>query len=69
MLIGAVLRNRYKIIKLLGSGGFGDTYLAEDLDFPVNPKPKCVVKHLKPNSNPQVLQIVRRLFESEAQVL
>jgi eukaryotic-like serine/threonine-protein kinase len=69
MLVGLILRNRYKIIKLLGSGGFGDTYLAEDLDLPENPKPKCVVKHLKPNSNPAVLQIVRRLFDSEAQVL
>ncbi|MFN6569146.1 bifunctional serine/threonine-protein kinase/formylglycine-generating enzyme family protein [Dendronalium sp. ChiSLP03b] len=64
---GTVLRNRYKIIKILGSGGFGDTYLAEDLDLPNHPK--CVVKHLKPNSDPAVLQIVRRLFDSEAQVL
>ncbi len=67
MLTGQILRNRYKIIKLLGSGGFGDTYLAEDLDLPNHPK--CVVKHLKPNSDPIVLQIVRRLFDSEAQVL
>lgn len=67
MLTGQILRNRYKIIKLLGSGGFGDTYLAEDLDLPNHPK--CVVKHLKPNSDPTILQIVRRLFDSEAQVL
>ncbi len=67
MLTGEILRNRYKIIKLLGSGGFGDTYLAEDLDLPNHPK--CVVKYLKPNSDPTVLQIVRRLFDSEAQVL
>jgi len=67
MLTGEILRNRYKIIKLLGSGGFGDTYLAEDLDLPNHPK--CVVKHLKPNSDPTVLQIIRRLFDSEAQVL
>ncbi len=64
---GTVLRNRYKIIKILGSGGFGDTYLAADLDLPN--QPKCVVKHLKPNTDPAVLQIVRRLFDSEAQVL
>ncbi|MBL1200369.1 MAG: SUMF1/EgtB/PvdO family nonheme iron enzyme [Nostoc sp. GBBB01] len=67
MLTGEILRNRYKIIKLLGSGGFGDTYLAEDLDLPNHPK--CVVKHLKPNSDRTVLQIIRRLFDSEAQVL
>ncbi|MEH1938205.1 MAG: bifunctional serine/threonine-protein kinase/formylglycine-generating enzyme family protein [Nostoc sp.] len=64
---GTVLRNRYKIVKILGSGGFGDTYLAVDLDLPN--QPQCVVKHLKPNSNPAILQIVRRLFDSEAQVL
>jgi eukaryotic-like serine/threonine-protein kinase len=64
---GTVLRNHYQIIKTLGSGGFGDTYLAQDLDLPG--QPKCVVKHLKPNSDPAVLQIVRRLFDSEAQVL
>ena len=67
MLIGEILRNRYKIIKLLSSGGFGDTYLAEDLDL--SNHPKCVVKHLKPNSDPTILQFVRRLFDSEAQVL
>jgi eukaryotic-like serine/threonine-protein kinase len=64
---GTVLRNHYQIVKILGSGGFGDTYLAVDLDLPN--QPKCVVKHLKPNSDPAVLQIVRRLFDSEAQVL
>ncbi|AFY35994.1 bifunctional serine/threonine-protein kinase/formylglycine-generating enzyme family protein [Calothrix sp. PCC 7507] len=64
---GTILRNHYKILYVLGSGGFGDTYLAVDLDLP--DQPKRVVKHLKPNSDPRVLQIVRRLFDSEAQVL
>ncbi|MBD2360242.1 SUMF1/EgtB/PvdO family nonheme iron enzyme [Anabaena minutissima FACHB-250] len=64
---GTILRNHYKIIKILGSGGFGDTYLAQDLDLPNHPQ--CVVKHLKPNSDPKVLEIVRRLFDSEAQIL
>ncbi|MCT7949960.1 bifunctional serine/threonine-protein kinase/formylglycine-generating enzyme family protein [Ancylothrix sp. C2] len=65
---GTLLRNRYQIIKLLGYGGFGDTYLAQDKDLPGHPF--CVVKHLKPKDpNPAVLPIARRLFESEAQVL
>jgi eukaryotic-like serine/threonine-protein kinase len=64
---GKILRNRYKITKILGSGGFGNTYIAQDLELPNHTH--CVVKHLKPNSDPAVLQIVSRLFESEAQVL
>ncbi len=65
---GKILRNHYKIIQSLGSGGFGDTYLAEDLDLPGNPK--CVVKHLKPkSSDPGVLPVAQRLFEREANTL
>ncbi|NEO56112.1 MAG: SUMF1/EgtB/PvdO family nonheme iron enzyme [Okeania sp. SIO3B5] len=65
---GKILRNHYKIIDTLGSGGFGDTYLAQDLDLPG--KPKCVVKHLSPkSSDPVVLAIAQRLFEREAETL
>ncbi|WP_051470083.1 serine/threonine-protein kinase [Fischerella sp. PCC 9605] len=68
MLLGTVLRNRYKILQQLGSGGFGDTYLAEDMDLPSHPK--CVVKHLQTrNPNPEFLQIAKRLFNQEAEVL
>ena len=68
MQSGQILRNHYKIIKSLGTGGFGDTYLAQDLDLPGNPK--CVVKHLKPKSlDPIVLSIARKLFEREAETL
>ncbi|WP_293118181.1 hypothetical protein [Okeania sp. SIO1I7] len=49
MQSGKILRNHYKIIDSLGSGGFGDTYLAQDLDLPG--KPKCVLKHLKPRGS------------------
>jgi len=67
-MLGRILRKRYQIIKLLGSGGFGDTYLAKDLDLPGHPY--CVVKHLKPKDpNPAVLPIARRLFEEEANIL
>jgi eukaryotic-like serine/threonine-protein kinase len=65
---GDLLRNRYRIEKALAAGGFGETYLAVDLDYPG--QPEVVVKHLKPQqSDPQALEIARRLFESEAGVL
>jgi eukaryotic-like serine/threonine-protein kinase len=65
---GDLLRNRYRIEKALAAGGFGETYLAVDLDYPG--QPKVVVKHLKPQqSDPKTLELARRLFESEARVL
>ncbi|MBD1940005.1 bifunctional serine/threonine-protein kinase/formylglycine-generating enzyme family protein [Microcoleus sp. FACHB-68] len=68
LVAGKILRNRYEIVKLLGSGGFGDTYLAKDRDLPGHPL--CVVKHLQPKDpNPAVLLVARRLFETEAEVL
>ena len=67
-MLGRTLRNRYQIIKFLGKGGFGHTYLAKDLDLPGHPQ--CVVKHLKPqNADPDLLLIAKRLFETEAQTL
>ena len=67
--IGQTLAGHYKIVKSLSSGGFGETYIAEDSHRPGNPK--CVLKHLKPanNNSPESLQTARRLFKSEAQVL
>ncbi|KYC40085.1 protein kinase [Scytonema hofmannii PCC 7110] len=65
---GKILDGRYKIVKVLGAGGFSETYIAEDIKLPGNPQ--CVVKQLKPaNSKPEQLTIARRLFTSEAQTL
>jgi serine/threonine protein kinase len=65
-MIGTTLRQRYQIIQNLRSGGFGETYVAEDLDIPVSPKPKCVVKRLKPKTIDPDMQ---RLFKKEAEIL
>ena len=68
MLIDRILRQRYRIIERIGGGGFGDTYLAIDLDFPG--KRKCVVKHLAPqNAAPEAVAIAKRLFKTEAECL
>jgi serine/threonine protein kinase len=67
-MIGKLLNEHYRIIKTLGVGGFGQTYLAEDLKAPGNPV--CVVKQLKPlNALPEELAKAESLFEQEAQKL
>ncbi len=64
----SILAGRYQIVKPLGGGGFGYTFLARDLQLPN--KPACVVKQLKPQfSSSQELTIAKRLFDSEAQTL
>ncbi|MDB9442196.1 bifunctional serine/threonine-protein kinase/formylglycine-generating enzyme family protein, partial [Sphaerospermopsis kisseleviana CS-549] len=69
MVIGVKLRQRYQISRVLGSGAFGDTYLAQDLDLPNHPQ--CVVKHLqiKPPNTAAALPVARRLFAQEAETL
>jgi serine/threonine protein kinase, bacterial len=67
-MIGKTLSGRYKITKTLGSGGFGQTFLAEDTQIPGNPI--CVVKQLKPLSNsPEQLAKAKELFKQEAEKL
>jgi eukaryotic-like serine/threonine-protein kinase len=67
-VLNTILRGHYKIISHLGGGGFGQTYLAEDIDLPTHPT--CVVKQLKPVSNePFVLETAKRLFDKEAEML
>lgn len=67
-MIGKLIGGRYHIIQSLGSGGFGQTFLAEDCQLPA--RSKCVVKLLKPVTNdPAVVKTASRLFENEARVL
>jgi len=67
-MIGTLLDQRYQVVEVLGQGGFGHTYIAQDTRRPGNPT--CVVKQLKPaTSDPEFLKTARRLFNSEAETL
>ncbi|MBW4615908.1 MAG: CHASE2 domain-containing protein [Desmonostoc vinosum HA7617-LM4] len=63
-----LLSGRYQISKVLGVGGFGRTYLAQDTQLPG--RPTCVVKKLMPaRQDTKFLQVARRLFNTEAEIL
>ncbi|MBE8999062.1 YARHG domain-containing protein [Nostoc sp. LEGE 12447] len=63
-----MLNDRYQVIRTLGAGGFGETYLAEDTYMPS--KRRCVVKQLRPiHNNPQIYQLVQERFQREAAIL
>jgi serine/threonine protein kinase, bacterial len=67
-MIGQLLAGRYQVLQVLGAGGFGQTYITEDLHLPG--QPKCVLKHLRPaNTSPEVMEIARKLFQKEAETL
>jgi len=62
------LSDRYRIISVLSSGGFCETFLAEDTQMPSGRT--CVIKQLKPvTNNPHIHQLVQRRFEREAAIL
>jgi serine/threonine protein kinase len=69
MVTPTILNNRYKVLSILGSGGFGDTFLAEDTQMPSGRR--CVIKQLKPvaSNNPQIHQLVQERFQREAAIL
>jgi tetratricopeptide (TPR) repeat protein len=67
-MLGNTLVGRYQIISHLAGGGFGETFVSYDTQLPGSPQ--CVVKKLKPQSkDPATLEVARRLFDTEAQVL
>ncbi|MUG91875.1 protein kinase [Scytonema sp. UIC 10036] len=63
-----LLNNRYQVIQVLGSGGFGETFLAEDVHMPS--RRRCVIKQLKPvTKDPKTYQMIQQRFEREAATL
>jgi len=62
-----ILRNHYRPVKLLGGGGFGQVYLAEDID---RLNEFCVIKKFESNvQENEALQKAKELFEQEAKQL
>ncbi|MEE3719554.1 serine/threonine-protein kinase [Tumidithrix elongata RA019] len=67
-MLGKTLVSRYKVTEELGQGGFGQTFIAEDMHLPSHPK--CVIKQLKPiDTRPFVIEAAKKLFDREAQTL
>jgi hypothetical protein len=60
--------NRYKVVRALGKGGFGETFLVEDSQLPSGRY--CVLKQLRPvEDNEQVYSLVKDRFQREAAIL
>jgi serine/threonine protein kinase, bacterial len=63
-----LLRDRYRVLKALGQGGFGATFLAQDESLPG--QPSCVIKQLRPaTTGSHIIPMARELFEREARTL
>ncbi len=66
---GAILQNRYEILKILGLGGMGSVYLARDLNF-TRAKRLCAIKEMVSNTpDPNVRKMSLNNFEREANTL
>ena len=65
--LGTLLQKRYRVTKVLGQGGFGRTYLAQDTGCFDE---MCVLKEFSPNDRGRdALKKSKELFHREAQVL
>ena len=64
---GTVLQNRYRVVRLLGQGGFGRTYLAEDQG---RFNEACALKEFVPlQGADRFSDKATQLFQREASIL
>jgi serine/threonine protein kinase len=63
-----LFRDRYEVLRVIGRGGFGITFLARNVALPG--EPLCVIKQLSPKvSHTSALERARKRFEQEARAL
>ncbi|MEE3718588.1 serine/threonine-protein kinase [Tumidithrix elongata RA019] len=64
---GSVLRDRYVVKSVIGQGGMGRTYIAQDLE---RFNEACVLKEfIPPSQSPDVAAKAKELFQREASIL
>ena len=66
---GVQLQNRYKLLGVIGIGGMGAVYKAQDLRFPGVMRLCAVKEMINTATDPQVRQMIVRNFEREASIL
>jgi serine/threonine protein kinase, bacterial len=63
-----LVSNRYRVVRELGKGGFGATFLVEDTQLPSGKR--CVLKELLPIvDNEETCALIQQRFEREAVIL
>lgn len=63
-----LLGGRYQLIRVIGSGEQGKTYLMADVHHPGHPK--CIVKHIKlPSKNPTTLKFISSFLKKKIDIL
>lgn len=67
--IGQIIQERYRIVRQLGKGGFGETYEIEHLNVPALVKPLRVLKYSRLYPDQPDYQKRLELFEREAKAL